>query len=110
MPGRHKTVTPFGAIVTMAVILTLVLVVAFVLKTPHSSASSPKLIRADGVEYVACEGALWLPSDGDSKNPDTMSYSVIFRDAEGRTRELKRVHMLKVMDLPKDTPRCARTR
>lgn len=69
--------------------------------------TGPKLIEADGVRYVACGGALWVRSDGNSKDPATMDYEIAFEDAIGSNRHLTMVHTLRITDLPSDTPECA---
>jgi hypothetical protein len=73
--------------------------------TPHPG---PKLIEADGARYVACGGAMWLRDQGNSKDPITMTYEVVYQDADGRSHSLKGVHTLRVTDLPADTPECQR--
>ena len=72
----------------------------------HAPRPGPKLIEADGVTYTACGGALWLRNDGNLKDPSTMNYDVQFQDAQGLNHHLKMVRMLKVTDLPDDTPLC----
>ena len=74
-------------------------------------AGGPKRIEADGVTYVACQGALWLSHKSEVPNdnePET--FFVRFRDAQGVERELKRVRALRVTDLPLDAPECANSR
>jgi len=72
----------------------------------HAPRPGPKLIEADGVTYTACGGALWLRNDGNLKDPSTMNYDVQFQDAQGLNHHLKMVRMLKVTELPDDTPLC----
>ena len=45
--------------------------------------TGPKLIEADGVRYIACGGAVWVRNDGNSKDPATMTYEIVFKDALG---------------------------
>ena len=71
----------------------------------RSSKNGPKSIEADGLNYIACSGVSWF-ADATTRDPDNTSYDVVFRDTEGRTRELKRVRMLRITDLPKDEPPC----
>lgn len=66
----------------------------------------PKLIDADGVRYTACGGALWFRNEGNFKDPDAIRYEVLFKDAQGRSHDLKNVDILIVTDLPEDTPAC----
>jgi hypothetical protein len=47
--------------------------------------TGPKLIQADGVRYTACGGAVWARGDGNSKDPATMTYEVLFEDADRST-------------------------
>jgi hypothetical protein len=69
--------------------------------------AGPKLIEADGVRYTACGGAVWAKSDGNSKDPATMTYEVLFKDAQGSNHHLTMVRSLNITDLPSDTPACS---
>jgi hypothetical protein len=68
--------------------------------------AGPKLIEADGVRYTACGGAVWAKSDGTSKDPATMTYEVLFKDAQGSNHHLTMVRSLNITDLPSETPAC----
>jgi hypothetical protein len=64
--------------------------------------TGPKLIRADGVRYIACGGAVWVRNDGNEKDPSMMNYEIVFKDALGSSHHLTMVHTLTVTDLPDD--------
>jgi len=64
------------------------------------------MIEADGVRYIACGGALWVRSEGNSKDPATMTYEIVFKDALGSNHRLTMVHAISMTDLPSDTPEC----
>jgi hypothetical protein len=68
--------------------------------------TGPKLIEADGVRYTACNGAIWTRDDGNSKDPGTMTYEVLFKDAQGANHHLTMLRQLRITDLPIDTPGC----
>ena len=70
----------------------------------------PKEIEADGVTYIACGGALWLENDKIQRDNEPSTFQVLFKDAQGNNHELKMVRMLKVTDLPDDTPACSNAR
>lgn len=86
------------------------LAVAFCAAVSFSSCGTPrtgpKLIEADGVRYTACDGAIWARDDGNSKDPGTMTYEVLFKDAQGANHHLTMVRELRITDLPADTPAC----
>lgn len=69
----------------------------------------PKFVEADGSRYVACGGAMWLRDQGNFKDPATFTYEVLFKDAQGKSHDLKAVHVLRITDLPKDTAGCGNT-
>ena len=69
--------------------------------------AGPKLIVADGTTYAACGGASWFLNDSDRTDPDARSYTVFFTDADGKTHTLRRVRVLSVSDLPRDSKACA---
>lgn len=66
----------------------------------------PKMVEADGVIYIACGGAIWMRNDGNLKDPATMTYEVLFKDAQGADHHLTMVRVLKITDLPNDMPVC----
>jgi hypothetical protein len=66
----------------------------------------PKVIEADGVRYIACGGAIWVPNQGNLKDPITMTYDVAFEDDRGAVHRLTGVHSLIVTDLPANSPLC----
>jgi len=68
--------------------------------------TGPKLIEADGVRYTACEGAIWDRDEGNSKDPGTMTYEVLFKDSHGSSHHLTMIRQLRITDLPKDTLAC----
>jgi hypothetical protein len=68
--------------------------------------TGPKLIEADGVRYTACDGAIWSRDEGNSKDPGTMTYEVLFKDAQGTSHHLTLVRQLRISDLPSDTTDC----
>ena len=72
----------------------------------HAPHAGPKLIEADGVGYIACEGAMWTRNDGNLKDPATMNYEIVFKDALGSNHHLTMVQTLKITDLPDNTPEC----
>jgi hypothetical protein len=80
---------------------------AFQLNSCSAPRTGPKMIEADGVRYIACGGALWMRSEGNSKDPATMTYEIVFKDALGSNHRLTMVHTLSMTDLPSDTPECA---
>jgi hypothetical protein len=92
-------------VVIVSIIVTLV--------SPHSThrAGGPKRIEADGMVYLACQGVLWLPNErwvvGDT---EAVGYEVRYRDARGIDHELHKVRMLRISDLPSDTPECLNSR
>jgi hypothetical protein len=51
---------------------------------------------------------MWIQNEKGPFDNEPSSYHVLFIDAEGTKHELKRVRMLKVSDLPGDTPACRR--
>jgi hypothetical protein len=110
MRSHRKTTAPLKgwlvATVSAAILMTIILFARVLLRPARTG---PKLIEADGATYFACGGALWLPTEGTFKDPDAISYNVLFKDTEGRTHELKRVRKLKVTDLPTGAPACARS-
>jgi hypothetical protein len=69
--------------------------------------TGPKLIRADAVRYTACGGAVWAKGEGNSKDPATMTYEVLFEEAQGSKHHLTMVRSLNITDLPNDTPACS---
>jgi hypothetical protein len=69
--------------------------------------TGPKLIEADGVRYTACGGAIWVKSDGNSKDPATITNEVLFKDAQGSNHHLTMLRSLNITDLPSDTPACS---
>jgi hypothetical protein len=75
-----------------------------------SSNNGPKLIQADGVTYTACGGALWVPNETPPTAVDSKSYEVLFQDADGTKHHLQRVRVLRITDLPSDTPACRNSR
>lgn len=68
--------------------------------------AGPKLVEADGARYTSCSGATWLRDDGNSKDPATMTYEVLFKDPQGVNRDLKMVRVLRITNLPEDTSVC----
>lgn len=66
----------------------------------------PKQIEADGVSYIACDGVLWLQNDKIQIDNEPPTYHVLYKDAQGNQHELKMVRMLKITELPSDTPAC----
>ena len=93
--------------------LVAIMLVAVTLLRLHGTrrAGVPKRIEADGVTYVACQGALWLPNNQQpERDNQPQSYKVRFRDARGVDHELHIVRMLRISDLPVDTPECANSR
>jgi hypothetical protein len=71
------------------------------------SPTGPKRIQADGVTYIACGGAVWIPAAKDTAGDDSAgTYDVVFTDPQGNKRELKRVRSLWVTNLPDDSPEC----
>lgn len=93
---------------------TLLLCSVFCLATTLSSCGrsqvGPKKIEADGVTYIACGGALWLENDKIQRDNEPPTFQVLYKDAQGNNHELKMVRMLKVTDLPDDTPACSNVR
>jgi hypothetical protein len=80
--------------------------VAVLLSSCGTPRPGPKLIEADGVRYTACEGAIWDRDEGNSKDPGTMTYEVLFKDSQGSSHHLTMIRQLRITDLPKDTPAC----
>ena len=68
---------------------------------------SPKLVEADGVAYTACGGALWFEDMREPKDNEPRTYEVIYKDAQGTKHQLTKVRMLKITDLPDNTPSCS---
>jgi hypothetical protein len=64
------------------------------------------VVEADGIRYTACGGAVWARNQGNSKDPATMTYEVLFKDAQGLNHHLMMVRSLNITDLPSDTPAC----
>jgi hypothetical protein len=96
--------------VRTGIFFTIAFCAALALSACRSSHPGPKLIEADGVTYTACGGAFWVKNEGDSRNPDSRSYMVIFKDAQGVDHQLPRVKILKVTALPSDTSACVTSR
>lgn len=72
--------------------------------------TGPKLIDADGVQFTACGGVTSIRNDGNSKDPETMTYDVLFTDPAGSNRHLAMVRSLTITDLPSDSAACAAAR
>jgi hypothetical protein len=68
--------------------------------------NGPKRIEADGVICIACDGVLWLQNDKIQIDNEPPTYHVLYKDADGNEHELKMVRMLKITELPSDTPAC----
>jgi hypothetical protein len=95
-------------LVVMGCLAGLLAIAAFFsLKLNSFPKSGPNLIDADGVEYLACGGAVWLRDEGNARDLQAANYFVTFKDAEGATHTLKRVRALKVTDLASNDPCCA---
>jgi hypothetical protein len=107
-PKQKSLMECLGLMVFVALV-----VIAVTLLTPHKvqRAGVPKRVEADGITYLACQGVLWLPNErwvvGDT---EAQGYEVRFRDAHGVDHELHRVRMLRISDLPSDTPECVNSR
>lgn len=69
--------------------------------------AGPKRIEADGNIYIACSGAIWIPSAKDTAADNTPTTYVFFKDPDGKNRELKRVRTLLPTKLPDSAPECA---
>jgi hypothetical protein len=109
MPRHHETPPRplyerwiIGTVVSGALILTLGILLWTNL---HPGKNGPKSIEADGVNYIACSGVS-LSADATTRDPDNTSYDLTFKDVAGRTRELKRVRVLHITDLPENEPYC----
>jgi hypothetical protein len=63
-------------------LVALVFCAALLLNSCGASRTGPKVIDADGVRYTACGGVVWERKDGNSKDPATMTYEVLFQDAQ----------------------------
>ena len=98
----------FGLTVALVIV-----VICVALLGTHGTrrAGVPKRIEADGMVYLACQGVLWLPNErwvvGDT---EAVGYEVRYRDARGIDHELHKVKMLRISDLPSDTPECLNSR
>jgi hypothetical protein len=72
-----------------------------------SSATGPKRIEADGDTYIACGGAVWVPSAKDTPADNTpTTYDVLFTDLQGTKHELKHARGLRVTNLQANAPEC----
>lgn len=79
---------------------------ALFLNSCGPSRTGPKLIDADGVRYTACGGVVWERNEGNSKDPETMTYEVLFKDAQGANHHLTMVRSLNITDLPGNAAVC----
>ena len=59
-----------------------------------ASHQGPKLIEADGVTYTACGGAFWIQNERAPRAIDSISYEVVYKDAQGIEHHLTRVRNL----------------
>jgi hypothetical protein len=66
----------------------------------------PKVIRADGVDYVACGGILTVRSPHEPKDIDPGTYQVMFEDPKGVKHGLSRVRSLSVTPLKSNPTAC----
>jgi hypothetical protein len=67
------------------------------------------MLNADGLNYLACDGAIWAMNQGNVHDPVTWTYDVLYEDASGKPHQLRAVHTLKITDLPDDAPACRGT-
>src|SRR4029077_9869814 len=93
-----------------SLLLVMTLCVAVPLSSCGSTHKGPKLIEADGVNYTACDGAIWYSNSNDLRDPSLKTYTVIFKDARGVKHEMDTVRPLNVTDLPDDTRDCTNPR
>ena len=86
--------------------LVMALCTAVPLASCGSARQGPKLIQADGVNYTACNGAIWFSNSNDLRDPSLKTYTVIFKGARGVEHVMDTVRRLNVTDLPDETPDC----
>jgi hypothetical protein len=96
----------------VGVILAVLLIGATLLRLRGTHRSgAPKRVEADGITYVACQGVLWLPNNQEpERGNQPQTYEVRFRDARGVDRVLHMVKMLRITDMPSNTPECLNPR
>jgi hypothetical protein len=109
---HNKPVTrPIDWIVgTVAGAVLLAIAVLLCVRMVRPPRTGPQLIEADGMTYIACGGAVWVPTEGNFKDPGERSFHVLFKDAQGMMHELNRVRILRVTDLQSDTTSCVTSR
>ena len=103
--GKKAQTSGWIVSIFLAVVL-LAIGTGIVVRLLRHPQGGPKLIEADGVRYIACGGAIWMRNDGNLKDPATMTYEVLFKDAQGADRHLTMVRVLEITDLPSDMPVC----
>jgi hypothetical protein len=66
---------------------------------PSSVSMAPKMIEADGAEYIACEGFVnvYQPSR-EIADSSSKTYEITFTDEYGRTRDLKDIRVYAVRE------------
>jgi len=109
--SRVEHGSPMKALGLGAILAILLIGVMLLSLRGTRRADAPKRIEADGVTYVACQGVLRLPNNQEiGRDNQPQSYEVVFQDARGVNHELHRVRMLRITDLPTNTPECVNSR
>jgi hypothetical protein len=106
MARQRKSVASAWIVSILLAAVLITLGIGVVVRLLRHRQDGPKLIDADGVTYIACGGAIWMRDEGNMKDPATMTYEVLFKDAQGADHHLTMVRVLKITDLPNDTPAC----
>jgi hypothetical protein len=76
----------------LALAIMVCMLSSFACRTPSGISSAPKIIEADGVEYIACSGLItvYQPSR-DVADSSQQTYEITFTDEFGESIDLKQV-------------------
>jgi hypothetical protein len=68
--------------------------------------SSPQYIDADGKEYFACQGTVYISNEGGGVFGGETTFRVKFTDVNGMSHVIKGIKKLHVSEIPKSSPSC----
>jgi hypothetical protein len=107
--GNHKQLIEM--VVTLGAVAFVIVIAVLLSSHGTRRPGGAKRVEADGVTYIACGGVIWVPNNLQTpKDNEPQSFNVKFRDEQGADRQLHRVRMLRITDLPLDTPECMNSR